>query len=142
MKLTQVFSCQVHTLNLSEVCAANKLWPIIRNYFQWFTITQAFFQINESKDCKPLPLKQMLITKDLAPFYFLGSQNYAIFKLILNKWPLIFHIEAQGSIQYSWKDWKNKIMLLNFEQIFFLIITCFKYIHVNKYGFSKTRNAL
>ena len=111
MKLTQVFSCQVHTLNLSEVCAANKLWPITRNYFQWFTITQAFFQINESKDCKPLPLKQMLITKDLAPFYFLGSQNYAIFKLILNKWPLI--------IQYSWKDWKNKIMLLNFKQIFF-----------------------
>lgn len=49
------------------------------------TVTQAFSQINESKDCKPLPLKQVFITKDLTPFYFLGSQNYAIFKLILNK---------------------------------------------------------
>lgn len=67
-------------------------------------ITQIFSQIDESKDCKPPHLKNVFITKDLAPFYFSGSKNDGIFKLILNKWPLIFHIEASRFIQYFGKD--------------------------------------
>lgn len=66
-------------------------------------ITQVFSHSDENKDHKLPHLQKVFITKDLALFYFSDSGNYAIFKWVLNKWPLIFHIEALGFIQYTWK---------------------------------------